>query len=881
MKRYLLILLTSATVISSCVQEMTAVVDKHEEEAKTMTADPCLIPGEIIVEFTEEFTMQVEKEFAEGNFLQTKAGGAGEIFSALGVTSVRKLYDDGGKWEARHRAAGLHRWYRISYDESLPATRAGEGLSSIPGVVYTEPVRKIKSMATFNDPQLSSQWHYYNDGSRNGMLAGSDINVVPVWEQYTTGSPDVIVSIVDGGIQLDHPDLVASTIPAGPDGSKSFVYGFTGYTIYPFDHGTHVAGTVGATNNNGIGVCGVAGGSDGKGGVKLMSCAIFKDNPNDPAHDIGGDSWNAMVWGADHGAVISQNSWGYSYETAAEAKAGSVGSMKSAIDYFIRYAGCDENGNQLPDSPMKGGVVIFAAGNDAWPDGWPAEYEACVAVGSFGADYARAYYSNYGDWVDICAPGGDAYKGFEVLSTVTGGRYGRMQGTSMACPHVSGVAALIVSYFGGQGFTNDMLLERLLGGADNTTRLSTAKIGPKVDAFGSFNYGGTIAPDPVESYEVKGQANTIVFDWQLTADEDAPDGRCYSYLLLASKDKSDFDRFRPSSVPAGMSVRKHLVGAGVSVGDHISDVITGLDFESGYYAAIVGCDYSMNLSAMSEIKSVNTSANNAPVIETSYSGDYKVHSHENLKIRYDIYDPDGHGIEVSYRKGSEADSFTTETDGSYSLSIVGNAVVPGHYTALISVSDDIDGSQKKTTAKTVSYEILANHAPQIIKALPGILMTRKGETIELDMSEYILDEDGETLEYTVTHTNSKIGNVNPSGNILTLTSLNFGIDEISIVATDCRGEQCQLDFRLVVRDPSAEADIYPSMVKDYLTISAGEDTGTLIRIYSASGQLVYEDTSVVGAFNPARIDMSGFAPGTYRVKVTIKGKTTERTVVKL
>lgn len=865
----------------SCAKEM-AVATSDPETESTLSAVPGIIPGEIIVEFTEEFTLQIEKELAEGNFLATKAGGAGNVFSAIGATSVERLYDDGGEWEERHRAFGLHRWYRIRYDESLPATKAGESLTGIQGVVYVEPVRRIKSTAIFNDPQFSSQWHYYNDGSRNGMLAGSDINVVPVWEKYTAGSPNVIVSVVDGGIQLDHPDLVASTIPAGPEGSKSFVTGFTGYTIYPFDHGTHVAGTIGATNNNGIGVCGIAGGYDGNGGVKLMSCAIFKDNPSDPAHDIGGDSWNAIVWGADHGAVISQNSWGYVYETAEDAKRGSVGSIKSAIDYFIKYAGCDNNGNQLPDSPMKGGVVIFAAGNDAWPDGWPAEYEACVAVGSFGADYARAYYSNYGDWVDICAPGGDAYKGFQVLSTVTGSKYGQMQGTSMACPHVSGVAALIVSYFGGQGFTNEMLLERLLGGADNTTRLSSAKIGPKVDAFGSFNYGGSIAPDPVESYAVRGQANTLVFDWKLTGDEDAADGRCYSYMLLASQERSDFDNFKPAAVPSTMSMYKYIVEDGVEIGEDLTGILPGLDFESSYYAAIVACDYSMNLSAMSEIKSVRTLANNPPVIEADYTGDYKVHSHETLVINYNIYDPDGHDINISYRQGSDADSFVSTPDGKNRLTITGNVVEPGKYTAIISAADITTQSiYNKTTVKTVSYEILANHAPQIIKPLPGVLMSRKGETIAIDMSEYILDEDGETLDYEVTHTNSKIGNINPSGNILTLTSLNFGIDEVSILATDCRGESCRLDFRLVVREPSADADIYPSMVSDYLTISTGEESDTLIRIYSASGQLVFEENLVVGAFTPARIDMKNFAPGTYRVHVTSNGKTTERTVVKL
>lgn len=867
---------------TSCVKEVAVAVDTADAGDAPEEVAGCLVPGEIIVEFSEEFTALVERDFAEGNFLCSRAGEAADVFASLGVTSVTRLFEDGGEWEERHRAAGLHKWYRVKYDERQALTRAEESLSSLPGVVYLEPVRRIKSTATFNDPMLGDQWHYYNDGSRNGMLAGSDINVVPVWERYTTGSPDVIVSIVDGGIQMDHPDLAAAVVPAGANGSRSFVSGFSGYTIYPHDHGTHVAGTIGAINDNGIGVAGVAGGSDGKGGVRLMSCAVFKDNPNDPQHDIGGDTYNAMVWGADHGAVISQNSWGYVYENAADAKAGSVGSMKAAIDYFVKYAGCDKNGNQLPGSPMKGGVVIFSAGNDAWPDGWPAEYEACVAVGAFGADYARSYYSNYGDWVDICAPGGDAYKGYEVLSTVTGGSYGKMQGTSMACPHVSGVAALLVSYFGGQGFTNEMLLEKLLGEADNSTRLASARIGPKLDAFGAFNYGGTIAPDPVSSYSVSGRSNNLSFNWDLTADEDAPDGRCYSYLLLASKDRDDFENFKISSVPSTMKTRQYVVESDAVIGETLEAAISGLEFETDYYVAIIACDYGMNFSGMSEIKRVATESNNAPVIEADFTGKVSLMSHERRVLRFRVYDPDGHDFSVSYRPGGGADSFRDAKDGWYEVTIIGNAAEPGTYTGVISVTDNTGHEAfDKTREENVSYVIMPNHAPTIIKPLPGILMTGKGESLVIDISGYIQDEDGETLAYSVSHSNPMVGNINPAGNLLTLTSLNFGIDEVSVTATDCRGETCVLTFRLVVREPSSEADVYPSMVKDILTVSTGEEATTTIRIHSSSGQLVYESTSLVGAFSPAKIDMGGMAPGAYSVTVETSAKVTKRTIVKL
>lgn len=193
-----------------------------------------------------------------------------------------------------------------------------------------------------------------------------------------------------------------------------------------------------------------------------MSCQIF-------AGKLSGSSGAAIKYGADNGAVISQNSWGYTYPGVSRIPA----SDKAAIDYFIKYAGCDELGNQLPNSPMKGGIVIFAAGNDDKDYlAYPGAYSAVVSVSAMAPNFKKAWYTNRGAWVSIMAPGGDQYFGQrgQVLSTLPGNKYGYMQGTSMACPHVSGIAALALSRYGGKGFTNTELTRRI------TTALRAEKI---------------------------------------------------------------------------------------------------------------------------------------------------------------------------------------------------------------------------------------------------------------------------------------------------------------------------------------------------------------------------------------------------------------------
>lgn len=160
-------------------------------------------------------------------------------------------------------------------------------------------------------------------------------------------------------------------------------------------------------------------------------------------------SAKAIKYAADNGAAIIQCSYGYPAGSVTSDAAYSSGASaeKQAIDYFIAKQNC---------AAVSGGLAIFAAGNDmTGMSSYPGAYRDYISVTAMSCDYTPAYYTNYGPGCNIAAPGGDAYQSYlenintgasEVLSTVNGGKYGYMQGTSMACPHVSGVAALGLSY---------------------------------------------------------------------------------------------------------------------------------------------------------------------------------------------------------------------------------------------------------------------------------------------------------------------------------------------------------------------------------------------------------------------------------------------------
>lgn len=486
-----LLLLSLALVLGSCAKDATEQATGAGPEAeiasKLIFSPKNAIKGELLVYFGEEAVPSVEKSVMQ----VTRAGGVATrsgivdfdaVLGNIGVKALQRLFPVDERNEERTRAAGLHRWYIVDFDDNVDLDQAARSMARIAEVskvqfnkqlmhvrdgkvtplIETAATPQTRAAVGFNDPHLGKQWHYINTGDKSiysKIKAGADVNCDEAW-QYCTGDPRVVVAVVDGAVQWDHPDLEANMwintreqngTEGRDDDSNGYADDIHGYNFVDNqkltkadDHGTHVAGTVAAVNNNATGVCGVAGGSGKNDGVKIMSCQIFRGEEGGSAAITA----KAIKYAADNGAAIIQCSFGYEAGdvTSDSAYTSGASAEKQAIDYFTSTQNC---------AAVNGGIAIFAAGNDlAGISGYPGAYRDYISVTSMSCDYTPAYYTNYGPGCNVAAPGGDAYQSYlenrteaaQVLSTIPGGRYGYMQGTSMACPHVSGVAALGLSY---------------------------------------------------------------------------------------------------------------------------------------------------------------------------------------------------------------------------------------------------------------------------------------------------------------------------------------------------------------------------------------------------------------------------------------------------
>ena len=634
MTRRLLLLVCAVLCLGSNVR-----ISAQSTSSTTQSAESNFVEGVVRVKLQREIAdrmiaakLPLSVKGTNKKYVQTGVTPLDRVNQKVKAVSMTRVFPYAGKDEAKHKAAGLDLWYDVHYEASgmklaqaRNLFRSAEGVSYAQRIPLYKPIggerfleispaavakaAKAASTMPFNDPLLNDQWHYNNDGHIAGTKVGADANVFKAWETGVTGSKDVVVAIIDGGFQVDHPDLKDNVWintaelngkPGVDDDGDGYVDDIYGYNfvikssdINAHSHGTHVAGTVGATNNNGIGVCGVAGGSDGKGGVKMMVCQVFDSRASSSAvADFGA----SIVYAADRGASIAQCSWGAGVADEEDK------SVTEAVDYFTKNGGGDK---------MNGGLCIFAAGNNGEEGNYyPGCLDKVVAVGSMAPDGSVAYYSNRGKWVDVTAPGGleDNGQQYGVLSTLPNSTYGYNEGTSMACPHVSGIAALILSKYGNKQFSNETLRTLLTTSVNDLYTQNPEYKGLMgsgyIDAYKALQGKEGSVPEAVADFTVTASHDNALIEWTIPeTEEKSIDHHVIYYSTEAFTATDDLNKLSSATVDTKFKYS----------GDKMSYEVEGLKASTKYYFAIVAYNRWGKASAVSPIKEATT--NSGPKVQ--------------------------------------------------------------------------------------------------------------------------------------------------------------------------------------------------------------------------------------------------------------------------
>lgn len=611
-------------------------IDIPDDTTVNMFADH--VPGWVTVKF-RSLDNELNTEMTRSGGFETGIPELDAVIGALGATKLRRTFEASTPYA---RELGMHLFYEFYVGEEMPITRAVQDFANLDFVELVELIPNVhhasefddayygldvwEAAATleqstratgtnFNDPLLYLQWHYHNDGSLgSSFLSGADINLFKAWE-VTTGRPDVVVAVIDGGVNYEHPDI-AQNMWVNPNPKvgehkhgkrmSASAGAISGYDILPMSHGTHCAGTIAAVNNNGIGIGGVAGGNgSANSGVRVMSIQMFYPTSKDDPYGDGGDGSTTSSGAAQ--ALEAAGTLGAHVASMSLSSTSGSAAYRTAITYF-------NNADRGESSPMKGGIVIAAASNNGLDeDRYPAAYDNVISVAWLTPSLTKHSSSNYSTTVNISAPGGQtgigpnrrggilslAPIGSKSFESILGEGYSYKQGTSMATPHVAGVAALVISACADNGITltHDELWDALLEGTRNVYKFNPRYIGKLGTGYIDANLairkalGLEIFIPDVEGVRLTQPYNGINLFWNAakTLENDAVEK--YG-IFWSTSPLDDVDLLNAPSTVHRMEISNKVGGTYNDIGNQLSHFFSDevIDMGLKYYLAIVSYD---------------------------------------------------------------------------------------------------------------------------------------------------------------------------------------------------------------------------------------------------------------------------------------------------
>ncbi|MDC0936832.1 S8 family serine peptidase [Pirellulales bacterium] len=465
--------------------------------------------------------------------------------------------------------ANLPMFRKVELGAGITVADAIAVYSSHPSVAYAEPDYAINLTIEPDDTQYDELWGLHNTGQTGGIV-DIDIDAPEAWE-VTQGSSSTVVAVIDTGVDYRHPDLASNIwvnsaeqdgAPGVDDDGNGYIDDIHGYDFFnrdgdPLDdhnHGTHVAGTIGAAGNNAAGVVGV------NWEVQIMALKFLS------AQGSGSVSGaiEAVNYAVANGASISNNSWGdYNFSLA----------LRDAI------ADADEAGHIVVAAAGNGNFQGIEVDNDQFPF-YPASYEVdnVISVAAIDHSGAKAGFSNYGaSSVDVGAPG------VSILSTLIGSGYGTFSGTSMASPHVAGVTALVRGLY--PDWTHHDVIAQVVGTTDPLASLDGITVtGGRVNAATAVGNPDTVGPEvlafagphPIVSGET-------VVDFGVT-----PPGTVVDRAIgVRNIGTAPLDVSGPLNLPQGFALVTGLGAATLAPGEQTSFTIRLDAIDKGVYSGPV------------------------------------------------------------------------------------------------------------------------------------------------------------------------------------------------------------------------------------------------------------------------------------------------------